>query len=119
MVGCLFTFVLVNIGWFFFMTGTLHQAQLVAQYLFLPFSFSLQYLKESFTQLGYTSTSMIQLGLFALLAAGIDWCARKEGFGAWAARQKPVLLVLLCYLCVFATLFFGAAGTLQNVYFAF
>ena len=118
-VGCLFTFVLVNIGWFFFMTGTLHQAQLVAQYLFLPFSFSLQYLKESFTQLGYTSTSMIQLGLFALLAAGIDWCARKEGFGAWAARQKPVLLVLLCYLCVFATLFFGAAGTLQNVYFAF
>ena len=117
--GCLFTFLLVNIGWFFFMTGTLHQAQLVAQYLFQPIPFSLQYLKESFTQLGYTTTTMLRLGLFALLAAGIDWLSRKEGFGAWAARQKPVLLVVLCYLCVFASLFFGAAGTLQNVYFAF
>ena len=119
MVGCLFTFLLVSIGWFFFTTGTLHQAQIVLRSLFQPIPFSLQYLKESFTQLGYTTTGMVQLGLFALLAAGIDWASRKEGFGAWAARQKPVLLVLLCYLCVFASLFFGAAGTLQNVYFAF
>ena len=76
-------------------------------------------MKESYTQLGYTPAIMLRLGLCTLLAAGIDWVSRGEGFGAWAARQKPVLLILLCYLCVFASMFFGAAGTLQNVYFAF
>ncbi len=118
-LGCAFTFLLVTIGWFFFMTGTLPQAGHVARHLFEPFTFSLQYLKESVTQLGYTPAILARLGLFTLLAAGIDWASRSEGFGAWVKKQRLWLLVVLCYLCIFATLFYGSAGTLQNIYFAF
>lgn len=115
--GC--TFVLATIGWFFFQAGTLEQASLVASYLVQPFSLSLQYIKESFTQLGYTPMIMLRLGLFTAFAALIDWQSRKEGFGVWTAQKKPAILILFCYICIFSALFFGAAGTLQNIYFAF
>ena len=118
-VSCAVTFVLVHTGWFFFAAGTLKQAWLLAGSVFQPVSVNLQFLKESLTQLGYTPAILLQLGAFTLLAAVVDWLARTEGFGAWQARQKPWLRVALCYLCVFGALFFGAAQSLPNVYFAF
>lgn len=118
-IGCGFTFLLVTIGWFFFMNATLAQAGHIADYLFRPAALSVQYIKESLTQLGYTPILLVRLGLFTLLAAAIDWLSRKDGFGSWAQRQKPWLLTILCYVCIFATLFYGSSGTLQNVYFKF
>lgn len=118
-IGCLFTFALVSFSWFFFQTGTLDQAAHVASYLFQPASFSIQYIKESITQLGYTPIILLRLGLFTAVAALVDWFSRKDGFGAFAQKQKPWVQIILCYFCVFSTLFFGAAGTLQNIYFAF
>ena len=118
-VSCGVTFLLVNVGWFFFAGGSLERIGLLAADLLQPFPLSLQYLKESLTQLGYTPSILLELGIFTLLAALVDWLARREGFGAWAARQKPWLRVALCYLCIFAALFFGAAQSLPNVYFAF
>lgn len=117
--GYLCTFVLVTIGWFFFQTATLHQAFGVASYLFQPFPFSLQYIKESVTQLGYTPIILLRLGLFTAFAAFVDWSSKDKGFGAWIMHKKPAFWVVFCYICVFSTLFFGAAGTLQNIYFAF
>ena len=113
------TMLAVFVGWFFFATGTVEQAGILAAYLFQPAPFSLQYLKESLALLGYTSQVMLQLGVFSLLAFGVDWCSRKEGFGAFAASLPTAGKVALCYVCLFACLFFGASGTLPNVYFAF
>lgn len=118
-VSCAVTFALVNVGWFFFAAGTLEKIRLLAGSLLQPFPLSLQYLKESLTQLGFTPAILVQLVAFTLVAALVDWLARKEGFGAWAGRQKPALLAGLCYLCIFAVLFFGAAEGLPNIYFAF
>ena len=79
----------------------------------------MQYVKESITLLGFTPDVLARLGLFAAAAFGVDWASRARGFGAWAAQRKPWQLVLLCYGCVFATLFYGSTSTLPNVYFAF
>ncbi len=118
-VGCAVTFLLVNTGWLFFAVGSLKKVCRLVGSILQPVSVNLQFLKESLTQLGYTPAILIQLGVFTLLAAAVDWLARNDGFGAWQARQKPWLRVALCYLCVFAALFFGAAQSLPNVYFAF
>lgn len=118
-VSCAVTFLLVNGAWLFFAVGSLKKAGLLIGSIFQPVSVNLQFLKESLTQLGYTPAILVQLGVFTLLAAAVDWLARNDGFGAWQARQKPWLRVALCYLCVFAALFFGAAQSLPNVYFAF
>lgn len=113
------TCLLVAVGWFFFATATLDQAAQAAACLFAPASFSVQYVKESITLLGFTPDVLARLGLFAAAAFGVDWASRARGFGAWAAQRKPWQLVLLCYGCVFATLFYGSTSTLPNVYFAF
>lgn len=118
-VGCACTFGLVSFGWLFFFSGSLGGAVRLLGVLFQPFPFSVQYVKESFTQLGYTPQNMALLAVFTLAALAVDWLARKEGFGRWAAARKGWVQVLLCYGCIFAALFYGAAGTLQNVYFQF
>ena len=118
-VGWAATLVLVCFAWIFFFSGDVGQVRLLMSYLARPIPFSVQYLKESFTQLGYTTAVLFRLGLFALAAFGVDFAARKDGFGRWAAARRGWVQVLFCYGCVFATLFWGAAGTLQNIYFQF
>ena len=113
------TLALVCFAWIFFFSGDVSQVRLLMSYLLQPIPFSLQYLKESFTQLGYTPSILFRLGLFTLSAFGVDFAARKEGFGRWAEARKGWVQVLFCYGCIFATLFWGAAGTLQNIYFQF
>ena len=113
------TLVLVCFAWIFFFSGDVSQVRLLMSYLIQPMPLSAQYLKESFTQLGYTTAVLVRLGLFALAAFGVDFAARKEGFGRWAAARKGWVQVIFCYACIFATLFWGAAGTLQNIYFQF
>ena len=113
------TLVLVCFAWIFFFSGDVDQVRLLMSYLLQPMPLSAQYLKESFTQLGYTTAILVRLGLFALAAFGVDFAARKEGFGRWAAARKGWVQVIFCYACIFATLFWGAAGTLQNIYFQF
>ena len=113
------TLVLVCFAWIFFFSGDVNQVRLLMSYLIQPMPLSAQYLKESFTQLGYTTAILVRLGLFALAAFGVDFAARKEGFGRWAAARKGWVQVIFCYACIFATLFWGAAGTLQNIYFQF
>ena len=113
------TLVLVCFAWIFFFSGEVNQVRLLMSYLIQPMPLSAQYLKESFTQLGYTTAVLVRLGLFALAAFGVDFAARKEGFGRWAAARKGWVQVIFCYACIFATLFWGTAGTLQNIYFQF
>lgn len=111
--------VLVCFAWIFFFSGDVNQVRLLMDYLLQPMPLSLQYLKESVTQLGYTTAVLLRLGLFTLAAFGVDFAARKEGFGRWAEARRGWVQVLFCYGCIFATLFWGAAGTLQNIYFQF
>ena len=118
-VSWAFTLLLVFGAWLFFVTGTLPAARQALAALFSPFPFSVQYLKESITLLGFTPAILVRLGLFTALAALVDWLSRGVGFGAWAAAQRPWVQAALCYVCVFASLFFGAAGALPNIYFAF
>lgn len=118
-VSWAFTLLLVFGAWLFFVTGTLPAARQALAALFSPFPFSVQYLKESITLLGFTPAILVRLGLFTALTALVDWLSRGVGFGAWAAAQRPWVQAALCYVCVFASLFFGAAGALPNIYFAF
>lgn len=114
-----FTFCLVVFVWLFFYTGSLSAALPLLHRMLSPFPLSVHYIKESIVQLGYTPIVMARLGLFTTLAALVDWCGRKKGFGAWAAGQKPWVLISLCYACLFFSLFWGASGALPNIYFAF
>lgn len=119
LVGWACTLALVSAGWLLFAAGTLPAARQALAALISPFPLSLQYIKESIALLGFTPAVLARLGAFTALAALVDWQARHTGFGAWAAARRPWVQVLLCYLCVFASLFFGAAGALPNIYFAF
>lgn len=118
-IGWGFTMVLVSVGWFFFYAATLpHAIELLAQFQ-LPAILTVQYIKESIVQIGLTPSVLLQLIVFMLPAAAVDWLSRNKGFGVWSVELRPWVRVLVCYFCLFSVIFFGAAGSLPGIYFAF
>ena len=119
LVGWAVTQALVFFGWVFFFSGEVSDVAALAARLAQGMPLSVLYVKESLVLLGYDPAALVQLGLLGLCAFAVDWFSRREGFGAWASARRPWARVAFCYGCVFATLFWGAAGTLPNVYFQF
>lgn len=113
------TLFFVCVAWFFFQCETLDKASYLLGYLFTPFDFSIQYVKESIMLLGFTNGVLLRLGIFAIAAFSVDWLSKDKGFGEWIIRKNIVFRTVFCYICIFCSLLYGYLGSVPNVYFAF
>lgn len=119
----LFTFVLVAFGWQMFKVGSQGGdfAALAATlgYYAKPLVFSLQYVKESFVLIGFTTSSLVFTAAMLLVLFGVDAASHKLGFGAWYTAQKPWFRRVFAACCLGAAMFLSIVDGGSFIYFKF
>ena len=115
----LFTFALVTFAWIFFGAPDLSTAWYIVTHLFADFTPTLTYCKDALVLLGMTVSGCVRAAVLLAALVAIDLVSARDGFCRWLSSRRPPVQAAVCWLLLFALIFWGNIGGGNSMYFKF